>query len=590
MATYGRGQMLGAGIDPRMFVQDYSGFARAGAIQGQGMAQLGADIGDIGKQFGEFKKQQAEQEKQVKSAELVAKAISDSFPSLAPMAQEAMFILGDKNNPLSDRLAAAQAIETSLKIGSGLLAQQAEQGLAERRLGLQERELKMSEAAASAPPESKWTSFESKRDVDGKQYTARIRQNQFGIIEGSDGKQYKTIDDFWAGRPMESFSAGGQSPLPTGEGYMDPVFLPGDYVPTDSTMPIELGDGSPTPSAAQEAEFNRNTPVVPVESSFTDFQEPARQIENALGEERFYVPSGAVETSRAAGEQQEIVLLSPAQVQDIIAKGGKVSGDVLPDGGVSNAKVTYQQPSGMSVRTTPEGGVEFVQGPGVGQTIKEQRVQEAQKRMGFENTRAITTSLAQAIPMIETELSSNPLIARGQATLATALPATEVGRINTMLETARVATSRESINALRNSSLTGSAGGTITEREWPKFENRMGKMEIGVDPKDLVNNSKLTGLNQFEAAHGTPEDVVKLLDSGKITQDVYDEYVKEYLLTRQNLQIPVQGIDVPGAEWSKLNPKLLEKSKEGNQVQSQASPEASGIMQRLQELRSRLSQ
>jgi hypothetical protein len=97
-------------------------------------------------------------------------------------------------------------------------------------------------------------------------------------------------------------------------------------------------------------------------------------------------------------------------------------------------------------------------------------------------------------------------------------------------------------------------------------------------------------LNQFEAAHGTPEDVVKLLDSGKITQDVYDEYVKEYLLTRQNLQIPVQGIDVPGAEWSKLNPKLLEKSKEGNQVQSQASPEASGIMQRLQELRSRLSQ
>lgn len=132
--------MLGAGIDPRMFVQDYSGFAEAAKIRAQGMQNLGADIGNIGKQFGEFKKEQAEQEKQVKSAELVAKAISDSFPSLAPMAQEAMFILGDKNNPLSDRLAAARAIEKSLKIGSGLLAKQAEQGLASQKMAMQMEE------------------------------------------------------------------------------------------------------------------------------------------------------------------------------------------------------------------------------------------------------------------------------------------------------------------------------------------------------------------------------------------------------------------------------------------------------------------
>ncbi len=519
--------MLGAGIDPRMFVQDYSGFARAGAIQGQGMAQLGADIGDIGKQFGEFKKQQAEQEKQVKSAELVAKAISDSFPSLAPMAQEAMFILGDKNNPLSDRLAAAQAIETSLKIGSGLLAEQQNAQLASQKMAMQ-----MEEQQRSA--------------------------NEIAGIENI----YRGDEVVQMGRTRS-----GQL-IPIGEMIQNAL-------PQDETLQ-PLSDDLLT-----EADENG----VPFEMGVSMGDEPG-VLPPKPGAQLGVGPRYRESTQ----QQQEIVLLSPAQVQDIIAKGGKVSGDVLPDGGVSNAKVTYQQPSGMSVRTTPEGGVEFVQGPGVGQTPKEQRVQEAQKRMGFENTRAITTSLAQAIPMIETELSSNPLIARGQATLATALPATEVGRINTMLETARVATSRESINALRNSSLTGSAGGTITEREWPKFENRMGKMEIGVDPKDLVNNSKLTGLNQFEAAHGTPEDVVKLLDSGKITQDVYDEYVKEYLLTRQNLQIPVQGIDVPGAEWSKLNPKLLEKSKEGNQVQSQASPEASGIMQRLQELRSRLSQ
>jgi hypothetical protein len=58
MATYGRGQMLGSGINPESFKQDYSGFARAAEIQAQGMANLGASIGGIIKDFGEQKKEQ----------------------------------------------------------------------------------------------------------------------------------------------------------------------------------------------------------------------------------------------------------------------------------------------------------------------------------------------------------------------------------------------------------------------------------------------------------------------------------------------------------------------------------------------------
>lgn len=49
--------LLGSSVDPRLFVQDYSGFARAAEIQGQGMANLGKGIAQGIEQFQELKKQ-----------------------------------------------------------------------------------------------------------------------------------------------------------------------------------------------------------------------------------------------------------------------------------------------------------------------------------------------------------------------------------------------------------------------------------------------------------------------------------------------------------------------------------------------------
>ena len=45
--------LLGSSVDPRLFVQDYSGFTRAAEIQAQGMQNLGAAIGQGIKDFGE---------------------------------------------------------------------------------------------------------------------------------------------------------------------------------------------------------------------------------------------------------------------------------------------------------------------------------------------------------------------------------------------------------------------------------------------------------------------------------------------------------------------------------------------------------
>lgn len=239
--------------------------------------------------------------------------------------------------------------------------------------------------------------------------------------------------------------------------------------------------------------------------------------------------------------------------------------------------------SGTSFKTTDE-GFELLQGPGVtGQTAKEQRVEEAKEKIGIERSRASLTSLSQAIPLIETELSSGLVgglvdIAKSKA------PNTPEKRIADMLEAAKIVASKDELQKLRDTSLTGSGGGTVTENEWVRFETQQGKLAIGVLPKDLANNAKLTGLSMFEGVHGSPENVIKLLESGRLTQNEYDAYVDEYLLARKNLQIPEFGVDVKGAEWSKLNPQLLQKSK-SIQESKPVSAEAERIRQQLNAIR-----
>jgi hypothetical protein len=68
MATYGRGQMLGSGINPESFKQDFSGFARAAEIQAQGMANIGERIGSAIKDFGEAKEQRKKIDAETKAS------------------------------------------------------------------------------------------------------------------------------------------------------------------------------------------------------------------------------------------------------------------------------------------------------------------------------------------------------------------------------------------------------------------------------------------------------------------------------------------------------------------------------------------
>jgi hypothetical protein len=100
-----------------MFVQDYSGFAKAGAIQGQMFSNMGQQVEKSVDAYSAMKKEQSGLEKDIKTSELIAKALAQKFPDLAPMAQEAMSIMGDKNRTLDERHAASKAVDMALNVG-----------------------------------------------------------------------------------------------------------------------------------------------------------------------------------------------------------------------------------------------------------------------------------------------------------------------------------------------------------------------------------------------------------------------------------------------------------------------------------------
>lgn len=152
--------MLGAGVDPRMFVQDYSGFTRAAEIQAQGMQNLGTAIGNIAGQVGDYFKQQGEKKKLVKQSSLQIDAALQLFPDLAPSLQSVKERMRDENIPLSDRAAEAEVVANLINMGVGEMRNrsnmsiQQEQAMADaiykqQQLGLQERRTRATEYKAS---------------------------------------------------------------------------------------------------------------------------------------------------------------------------------------------------------------------------------------------------------------------------------------------------------------------------------------------------------------------------------------------------------------------------------------------------------
>ena len=107
--------IIGSTIDPNLMVNDYSGFAKAGEIQGQATAQLGKDIGGaITNAAGMYQKGQ-EMKGQTAAFGKSMDSLAKAFPDQAEFYQQASQSVNDPNANIFQQHARMTSFQDSIK-------------------------------------------------------------------------------------------------------------------------------------------------------------------------------------------------------------------------------------------------------------------------------------------------------------------------------------------------------------------------------------------------------------------------------------------------------------------------------------------
>lgn len=143
--------MLGAGVQPGMFTQDYSGFARAGEIQGQAIANLGQQIGGMISNFAAMKKETSQLNAQAKAGEEYLKAASTMYkdnPEISGYIENMLSVANAPNVSPLERSTMLSETAQGIKTFSDFSMKQAMFGLKQQQLGIQQQQMNQGSAAA----------------------------------------------------------------------------------------------------------------------------------------------------------------------------------------------------------------------------------------------------------------------------------------------------------------------------------------------------------------------------------------------------------------------------------------------------------
>jgi GH24 family phage-related lysozyme (muramidase) len=604
MATYGRGQMLGSGINPESFKQDYSGFARAAETQAQGMANLGASIGGVIKDFGDQKKQINQDIAKGKSALQFAKA---NYPELAGRIDEIGKIFSDVNVSKADQAAAGSQMGefvTAMIRGQEF---NTEIELRKKALGIEEAQnieaakIKQAEIEAEA---NKPGSIENIAVPGGTRQM--VRNPRTGVLEpikvaGLDGANQAVKGDDLIGlvKGFERFEPKAYNDYKqTSVGY-GTKGKPGEVLTEEQAserLQSELfGHAKRIEDAAALKGITLNKNQFNALTSFDFNTGRGVNLIERFGDDPQQLASKILEYNKAGGEvkgglvkrrQIEAALfLAPEEQATGVPQvtpqnqGGigftpaKTAGSETyrpftpeeiarygSDGQVSSTGKVYpiRPPSGTEFTTNPDGSVTYKTGAGVG--AKAEGVAKAQEQVKKESFRLNQANTEEAFARLDTAGTNNPLFAAGKALLAEALPASETGELAGFYERINDENSFIKMNQQRASSPTGGSAGSMTEKEWPKYQGRFSPLKTNAKKDTIAKSLSLNLLNSFEAVNGTPDDVIKLLDEKKIDQATYDNYVNDYVNNRQIARVNANGVEGKSYDWTKLNKKLLSKS------------------------------
>lgn len=533
--AYGSGRQLGETINPQLMNVDFSAYERAGATTGNALANLGQQVGGVIKQYGE-------DEKTIKKAQQTAKSIADLIPEFSGMANNALNQLNNPDLSQRSRLAIAEGIQDSLKIGVlglGFKQDARDFDFRERQfaseLGLKQRELDLKSKGTAR---NIMTADELQQQISSG---AKVKYIPLGNgmyeVESATANEVPMFGNVMVGPDGQIQQA------PTSGGS---IRIPGSGGQIQNALPQTQGGSFPSGKNAAEMTDEEiqamvaNTPQLGgVAPNYGNFDQATQGVDIDGN-------PGVLPPRQQAAQQiqqaQNLVPNAPVPKGDVFtAEGGQVGVTRLPG---STAEIEYK---------TKEAELKAKEA----ELNKLKSPEEAGEIAGKRSLNSILGSTSMVLGQVKSALSSNPMLAKMQGAVATIFPASEVGQIEKELENIRVQTSKESIFELKK--LTGAIGQT-TEKEWPKYESRYGDVRAGMNPEQLQRTLKLNALNTFEAVYGSPDKMNQMLKDGKINQSQFDGYVNSYLETRKALEIPEEGVFGNNVDWSRLDKGILKQS------------------------------
>ena len=125
--------LLGSSVDPRLFLQDYSGFVRAAETQAQGVQNLGAGIAKGIEQYGAIKKENAQLTGQIKGIEKQIDSAINLFPERKGELESMKISINDPSKSLIERYGEATTYNDLISNTLNMMKAQTSMGLARQR-------------------------------------------------------------------------------------------------------------------------------------------------------------------------------------------------------------------------------------------------------------------------------------------------------------------------------------------------------------------------------------------------------------------------------------------------------------------------
>lgn len=525
--------LLGSTVDPRLFVQDYSGFTRAADIQAQSMANLGSQIAGGIERYGEQKQERKKLDAGIKATVTGIESAIKMGESLGIDVKSSLTPYLDKiNDPnVSPIEAAAYAKEASNTISNVLNF-----GMKANEIGLEKERYSQASAARIAELQSsKWQPYDKEIAIDGQKVKVTGSVDQFGQFKDINNNVYSSVAD--------AFAPAGQTeqPLP-GEAYPDGIPTAGTPIDGPSVLPPDKQNKVPEPPV--NFDFNQ-FPSVPGDAKVTP--EVVANIEAAGGvpvakQTAFRLPPGAsIVTDKTKGTFRAATLEESQQ-------RGAVAGQINTE---TNQFFPINPPPGMTIESDGKGGFKMTQGSGVGGAGA--KAEAAKNAVQNKIDKAI--ALTQDLNLLEDRMQSMSPGVLGAAGRAAAeqIPGTFQAENKEIIDRVVATLTLENLQAMRNNNPTGAALGNVSDKDTSLVRDSATSLRNAQTPesfkKELVRLRNL----QHDVVYGSERVLKDKLSKGEIDKSQFDAAMaaapSEYLNDRG---VITTRPTIPAASGSKV--------------------------------------